>query len=443
MRKTLLLLLSLLPGTLVHAVPPAAPTGVIAYAPNQDRAHLSWIDNANDETSYLIDIWVADPPDPENPEAPPTGTWSRLEVLPENSEVYRGGTDSSDEQVIRYRVAPFKTGEDEQMLNWEEAEVTKPSGVLDLLYTNGNTNAEVPEGSEARAGAAFTLQLEVYGDTPDQFVAQGLPNGVNLVPSTGVVSGVIADEGVYRFIYGVEFDGGKRFEQVHYLRVQPAAGIPVIANPSFSLPAQDAGVNGFLDITGLFRDPSRPDGAWFDTSLGSFIVALFDQATPKTVDNFLDYVTSDSYNDSYLHRAQSGFVIQGGGAGPAFTNASPTQWANIPKIRTVPNEAGISNRRGTIAMAKSGTTDSATSEWFVSVGGNNPLILDRQVSGFTAFGEVVGSDGMAVVDTLSQRPTGNYSGQITGTTGTRLNAVKACQARNIGSIAGRRNLRFG
>ena len=74
-------------------------------------------------------------------------------------------------------------------------------------------------------------------------------------------------------------------------------------------------------------------------------------------------------------------------------------------------------------MAKSGTTDSATSEWFVSVGGNNPLILDRQVSGFTAFGEVVGSDGMAVVDTLSQRPTGNYSGQITGTTGTLLTQI--------------------
>lgn len=430
MRKSLLLLLSLLPGTLARAVPPAAPTDVVAYAPNQNRAHLTWTDNATDETSYLIDLWVPDPPDPENPGAPETGTWTRLDdgELPENSEVYRGGAESSDEQVIRYRVAPFKTGEDEQMLNWVEAEVTKPSGPLDLLYTNGNTNIEVPEGSEARAGSGFSLQLEVYGGTPDQFVAQGLPNGANLVASTGLVSGVIADEGVYRFIYGVEFDGGKRFEQVHYLRVLPAASTPEVANPTFNLPAQDAGVNGFLDITGLFRDPARPDGAWFDTSLGSFIVALFDQATPKTVNNFLDYVASNSYNNSYLHRAQAGFVIQGGGAKPASSTATPVQWMNIPKIRTVPNEAGISNRRGTIAMAKSGTTDSATSEWFVSVGANNPNILDRQVSGFTAFGEVVGAGGMTVVDALSQRPTGNYSGQITGTTGTLLSQVPVLDA---------------
>lgn len=416
-----------------RAVPPATATGVVAYAPNQNRVHLSWFDEANDETSYLVDLWV---PDPENPGDPQAGSWVRQgQPLPANSEVYRHEAVSSDERTFRFRVAPFKTGEIEANLNWEEAEVTKPSGPLDLFSVFVPTVGgfrEVPEGSEAIEDANFSFPLSVSNGTPTRFVSRGMPTGATLAESTGVVSGVMPDQGVFRFIYGVEFDGGKLFEQVRYIRVLPKPSTPVVSNPTFSVPAQNAGVRGFLYLDrseeNLFSDPGRPRGAWFDTSLGSFILALYDKATPKTVNNFLDYVTTNSYNGTYLHRAVAGFVIQGGGARPASANAAPMQWANIPKFRVVPNEPGISNVRGTIAMAKTGTADSATSEWFVSVGQNNPEILDRQASGFTAFGEVVGEEGMAVVDALSQRPTGNYSSLITGTSGTSLFEVPVLDA---------------
>jgi len=432
--KSLLLLSVLVTGTitLVQAVPPTRPTGVVAYAPNQNRVHLSWFDAATDETSYLVDLWV---PDPENPGDPQAGSWVRQgSPLPANSEVYRREVPSSAEQTFRFRVAPFKAGEIEANLNWEEADVTKPSGSFDLVNRifGAAGYQEVPEGSEAVEDANFNFQLEVYNGTPTRFVSRGMPTGATLTESTGVVSGVMPEQGVFRFIYGVEFGDGKLFEQVRYIRVLPKPSTPVVSNPTFSVPTQNAGVAGFLYLDrsneNLFSDPGRPKGIWFDTSLGSFIVALYDKATPKTVNNILDYVTTNSYNGSYLHRAVSGFVIQGGGARPASANASPTQWVNIPKFRVVPNEPGVSNRRGTMAMAKSGSADSATSEWFASVGLNNPAILDRQASGFTAFGEVVGDDGMAVVDALSQRPTGNYSSLITGTSGTSLSEVPVLDA---------------
>ena len=141
----------------------------------------------------------------------------------------------------------------------------------------------------------------------------------------------------------------------------------------------------------------------FHTSQGSFQVNLFDQNTPATVKNFLNYVEGDHYNNSVVHRVSSGFVVQAGGF--KFNGT----WPLTPLVPNVPviNEAIYSNVKGTISMAKKGNDiNSATNQWFFNLSDNNtgPAKegnLDRQNGGFTAFGQVIG-DGMTVVNKIAQ-----------------------------------------
>lgn len=140
------------------------------------------------------------------------------------------------------------------------------------------------------------------------------------------------------------------------------------------------------------------------TSLGNFEVNLFDQSTPATVTNFLSYVKAGSYNGTFIHRSEPGFVIQGGGFKYSGNNASP--FSAVAQQAPVRNEPKWSNVRATIAMAKvSGDPHSATNQWFINLAdnsGGNPQ-LDLQNSGFTVFGQVTGS-GMEIIDTIAALP---------------------------------------
>lgn len=136
-----------------------------------------------------------------------------------------------------------------------------------------------------------------------------------------------------------------------------------------------------------------------ETPLGDIEIELFDDVTPGTVANFLNYVDDGDYEGTFVHRSVPGFVIQGGG----FTFEDGT----VPPILTDPpiaNEFNLSNVRGTIAMAKrGGDKDSATSQWFINLADNSGSLDgdDGQGGGFfTVFGQVVG-DGMAVADAIA------------------------------------------
>lgn len=134
----------------------------------------------------------------------------------------------------------------------------------------------------------------------------------------------------------------------------------------------------------------------FQTSQGNFQVNLFDQTTPKTVDNFLQYIDEQHYTNSVIHRVSPGFVVQGGGF--AFEGQWPL--IGIGANAAVVNEPIYSNVKGTIAMAKvGGNPNSATDQWFFNLA-NNAGNLDLQNGGFTVFGQVIG-DGMTVVETIA------------------------------------------
>jgi cyclophilin family peptidyl-prolyl cis-trans isomerase len=145
-----------------------------------------------------------------------------------------------------------------------------------------------------------------------------------------------------------------------------------------------------------------------ETPLGNIEIELFDEVTPGTVENFLNYVNDGDYEDSFVHRSVPGFVIQGGGFIFEAGQASP-----IPTDPPIENEFRLSNVRGTIAMAKlSGNPDSATSQWFINLADNSASLDggDGQGGGFfTVFGQVIG-DGMEVADAISALPRVNAGG---------------------------------
>ncbi|MDP6968276.1 MAG: peptidylprolyl isomerase [Gammaproteobacteria bacterium] len=129
------------------------------------------------------------------------------------------------------------------------------------------------------------------------------------------------------------------------------------------------------------------------TSEGTIIIELYPDQAPKTVANFLHYVNAGFYHNTQFHRVIPGFMIQGGGfdlAGVRKSTAAP-----------ITNEAdnGLSNKRGTIAMARTSDPHSATAQFFINHT-DNPF-LDRTTGnyGYAVFGRVV--EGMDVVDKIA------------------------------------------
>ncbi|MDX2115733.1 MAG: peptidylprolyl isomerase [Planctomycetota bacterium] len=156
------------------------------------------------------------------------------------------------------------------------------------------------------------------------------------------------------------------------------------------------------DLIFFTRRPAQ-EVARFTTLSGIIDVELFRDRTPLTVQNFLNYANRGAWDGTMFHRSVPGFVIQAGGfrAEPPF--------ARIPQDAAVQNEPGISNLRGTIAMAKlGGNPNSATNEWFFNLG-NNSSNLDNQNGGFTVFGEITSASGLEVMDDLAAFLTVNAS----------------------------------
>ncbi|WP_333607953.1 peptidylprolyl isomerase [Arsukibacterium sp.] len=158
------------------------------------------------------------------------------------------------------------------------------------------------------------------------------------------------------------------------------------------------------------------------TNVGDFEINLFDEITPVTVQNFLNYVSSERYDGTVIHRLLPGFVAQGGGF--RFSGQLPLQ--AISTNAAIINEPKLSNVRGTIAMAKLGNdANSATNQWYINLADNSSN-LDRQNGGFTVFGQISSAD-MQVLDAMAALPRFNFGGLLENlplrnyTTADRLN----------------------
>lgn len=127
------------------------------------------------------------------------------------------------------------------------------------------------------------------------------------------------------------------------------------------------------------------------TPLGDWLLVLFDTDKPVTVANFKQYVATGRFRDSFVHRWEPGFVIQGGGFFVTNRFKSNPSIASMRTFGSITNEYSVgptlSNTYGTIAMARvGGQTNSATSQWFLNLADN--VGLDTVDGGFTVFGHV-------------------------------------------------------
>jgi len=137
------------------------------------------------------------------------------------------------------------------------------------------------------------------------------------------------------------------------------------------------------------------------TSLGDITVELYADQAPVSVDNFLAYVRDGHYDGTVFHRVISDFMIQGGGFTPDFERRETRD----PIVNEADN--GLSNERGTIAMARTNQPHSATAQFFINVVDNPALDHRGKASGrtwgYAVFGRV--TEGMDVVDEIRFVPT--------------------------------------
>ncbi len=148
-----------------------------------------------------------------------------------------------------------------------------------------------------------------------------------------------------------------------------------------------------MDMFGGGGPPEEtPVIAVLETSKGVIEIELDEEASPRTVRNFIRYVEDGSFDGTIFHRVMSGFMIQGGG----FTPDGAQKDTRDP-IQLESNN-GLKNLRGTIAMARTSEPNSATNQFFINLVDNSFLNYGVGQPGYAVFGRVV--SGMDVVDDI-------------------------------------------
>ena len=138
------------------------------------------------------------------------------------------------------------------------------------------------------------------------------------------------------------------------------------------------------------------------TNHGDIGIELFDEKAPISCENFRQYAKDGHFTDTVFHRVMPNFMIQGGGMDEGMTSK--------PTRDSIKNEAdnGETNVRGTLAMARTGAVDSATSQFFINLRDNDFLNHGGRDFGYAVFGKV--TDGMDIVDAIAAVKTGNQGG---------------------------------
>ncbi|MDP2628451.1 MAG: peptidylprolyl isomerase [Nanoarchaeota archaeon] len=155
------------------------------------------------------------------------------------------------------------------------------------------------------------------------------------------------------------------------------------------------GIFGVTKMTGnVVQDSNKVK---IQTNYGDIIVELYPNKAPLTVENFKTYVKEGFYDETIFQRVIDGFMIQGGGY-----NLEGIEKPTHEPIKLESNN-GLSNNRGTIAMARTSNPNSATAQFFINVANNFFLDYGYRDEGYAVFGKVI--DGMNVADEISKLQT--------------------------------------
>ncbi|WP_426148417.1 peptidylprolyl isomerase [Polaromonas sp. DSR2-3-2] len=150
-------------------------------------------------------------------------------------------------------------------------------------------------------------------------------------------------------------------------------------------------------------DPAAPK-VKFATSEGDFVVEVYPDKAPKTVENFLQYVKDKHYDGTVFHRVINNFMVQGGGYDSAYAEKK-TRAPVVHEGREALAKGGSKNVVGTLAMARTNEPNSASSQFFINVKDNDFLNPNALAPGYTVFGKV--TSGMDVVNKIKSVPTGS------------------------------------
>lgn len=260
----------------------------------------------------------------------------------------------------------------------------------------------------ATTGSAFLYEIETTseGARTGLSINGTLPAGLAFNSSNGTISGTPTQTGVFPLTLGATFDGYTPVVQSPLtLRVRPPNNLAPIASGAPSAEVIPMGGPMTVDLGSEFLDPDAGAAVRMETTLGDIDVLLYPDSTPETVRAFLKYVDAGDFDGSAFHRLVSNFVLQGGGFYP---EQSPNRFFPVATRPSPVNEPGISNVRGTVAMAKvDGQPNSATTNFFFNLADNSSN-LDNQNSGFTVFGRV-GNGSLSVMNALAAKPKKSYS----------------------------------
>lgn len=374
-----------------------SPTGLTATAASEGTVNLSWVDQSAIEGGYAVYFKPST-----------SGSYVLFNYTAANA------TTASVTGLVAGAAYDFQVRAAYQSDTIIES---APSNTASATTRDGFTSRTY---QPITFNQAFTYQAVVStGSARTSWNITGLPAGLTFNSTSGVVSGTPTVAGVFVCPMTATFANGWTTNSNLTLRVIRAPGAPVTAG---TIAAQTLASGGSTSV-GLpdkFSDPDAESAVRMVTNVGTMDFILYNTATPQTVTNFLGYVnnvsSSGNYNGAVFHRSVSGFVVQGGGF---KVQSAPNNFTSITTTASPINEPGISNLRGTVAMAKVGTDpNSATNQFFVNLG-NNSSNLDNQNGGFTVFARVAGN-GMTVADAMDALPTVSDTVNINGTPNSAL-----------------------
>lgn len=379
------------------AAAPADPTNVDATVIGRNQLQITWEDNSDNEDFFLVYVYIN-----------------------ESLGDYLGSVPANSTSAVISSLSPRETV---QYVIFAYSETEGGSGgVLTPLVTMPDVITRY--GHQATVGEAFSAEL--YTDALDLQTSAsvtGLPVGVNFDAATRTLSFTPAEPGYFSFDLEVNYSDGFTLNATIPIRILSAASGPAATATLPNLNAYPGSEVQSLDLNSYFEDPDCFRAVRMTYDLGAVDIILYEATTPATVANFLAYVNGSgpgAYDGAIIHRTVSNFIIQGGGYRPIGGSA----FESVTDLAPVVNEPGLENVRGTLSMAKlGGDPNSATNEWFVSLGDNRGN-LDFQNGGFTVFGRVAG-DGMSVVDSVAALPKGAYP-NITVDSVPRSNLLTDC-----------------
>ena len=381
-----------------------APTGLSATANGENAVNLTWVDNSLAEGGYAL--------------------------------YYKQSTDSAYtlfNYTARNATSASITGlQPGTAYNFQVAaafQANQSSPIIESARSN-TANATTKDGFLSGTAPpifynqSFSYQAVVStGSTRNSWNITGLPAGLTFNSSTGAVTGTPTVTGAFSCPMSATFANSWTTSNTLQLRVIRAPAAPVVAT-TIGTQTITTGGNTSVSLTDKFSDPDSESAVRIVTNLGTMDFILYNSATPATVTNFLSYVNAsvNNYNGAVFHRSVPGFIVQGG----AFkVQSAPNNFTATPTSPSPTNEPGISNLRGTVAMAKvGGNPDSATDQFFVNLA-NNSSNLDRDSGsvnangGFTAFARVAGN-GMTTADAIAGLPRVQTGANIDGVANSSL-----------------------